>query len=140
MIGDVDVLWAVKDSASGQAIAVAFVALPAVARILGQGPSKSSIVTASGLQVDLRVVPEENFGAALMYFTGSKEHNVKIRGLALKKKMTLNEWGLYKLAEYEKAKKEIAMPPELKAVASGSEEEIYAELGLEYVEPEMRED
>ena len=78
------------------------------------------------MQVDLRIVPHENFGAALLYFTGSKEHNVKIRGLAQKQKMTLNEWGLYKLDQYEKAKKETtAKPPPIKPVASESEEAIY---------------
>ncbi len=72
-----------------------------------------------------------------MYFTGSKEHNVKVRGLALKRKLTLNEWGLYKLDSYEKAEKEIARPPQLAAVASRTEEEIYSALGLRYIEPEL---
>src|SRR5205814_5277077 len=93
----------------------------------------------NGMQVDLRIVPDENFGAALLYFTGSKEHNVKIRGLALKQKLTLNEWGLYRLEEYDKAQKEIAKPPPIAPVASRSEEEIYKKLGLGYVEPELRE-
>jgi DNA polymerase (family 10) len=75
-----------------------------------------------------------------MYFTGSKEHNVKVRGLALKKKMTLNEWGLYNLDEYESAAKEIAKPPTVSAVASKTESDIYKKLGLAYVEPELRED
>ena len=65
---------------------------------------------------------------------------MKIRGLAQKQKMTLNEWGLYEIAKYEKAKKETAKPPQLKPVASESEESIYAALGLAYIEPEMRED
>jgi DNA polymerase (family 10) len=90
--------------------------------------------------VDLRIIPQENFGAALLYFTGSKDHNVKIRGLALKKKMTLNEWGLYNLAEYEKTEKKIAEAPPIKPVASQTEEEIYARLGLDYIPPELRED
>ena len=68
--------------------------------MLGQGPTKCSIVTQRGIQVDLRIVPDECFGAAILYFTGSKDHNVKIRGLAQDLGMTLNEWGLYKLEEY----------------------------------------
>jgi DNA polymerase (family 10) len=92
------------------------------------------------MQVDVRIVPEANFGAALMYFTGSKDHNVKVRGLAQKKGMTLNEWGLYKLDEYENSEKEIAKPPSAKAVASETEGGIYKKLGLAFVEPEMRED
>jgi DNA polymerase/3'-5' exonuclease PolX len=83
---------------------------------------------------------EDNFGAALLYFTGSKEHNVKIRSLALKKKWTLSEWGLYPLDQYDKAKKEVAKPPPISALASKTEEEIYGKLGLDFVEPEMRED
>jgi DNA polymerase (family 10) len=139
-IGDVDLVAAIKDPASGDAIGAAFCKLPGVVQTLVCGPSKSSVKVANGMQVDLRLVPERNFGAALMYFTGSKDHNVKVRGLALKQKMTLNEWGLYKLDEYEKAKKEIAKPPPVAAVASESEEQIYRALGLAYVEPELRED
>ena len=75
------------------------------------------MLTAGGLQVDLRIVPAENFGAALLYFTGSKDHNVKLRGLALDKGLTLNEWGLYKLAEYDKAAKKTGEAPAAKPVA-----------------------
>jgi DNA polymerase (family 10) len=139
-IADVDIVGAVKEMSAGENVAAAFVKLPGIVQVIVQGPSKTSVKIANGMQVDLRLVPEENFGAALMYFTGSKEHNVKIRSLALKKKMTLSEWGLYKLDEYDKAKKEVAKPPPIKAVACKSEEEIYAKLGLPYIEPEMRED
>jgi DNA polymerase (family X) len=139
-IGDVDLIAAVKDVSDAGRVIEEFVKLPGVVQTLGAGESKGSVKVANGMQVDLRVVPEENFGAALLYFTGSKEHNVKIRGLAQKQKMTLNEWGLYEIAKYEKAKKETAKPPALKAVASESEESIYKALGMEYVEPEMRED
>ena len=139
-IGDVDFVASVKDMSVGNAIGEAFCKLPGVVQTLVCGPSKSSVKVANGMQVDLRLVPEANFGAAWMYFTGSKEHNVKVRGLALKQKMTLNEWGLYKLDEYEKAKKEVAKPPPIKAVASETEEGIYKKLDLQYVEPELRED
>ena len=139
-IGDVDLICCVKDASIGERITAAFVAFPGVERVLGQGPSKASVVTVSGLQVDLRVLPEEHCGAAMLYFTGSKDHNVKMRGLAQKKGMTLNEWGLYKLKEYEKAEKKTAEAPPIKAVASKTEEDIYEKLGMAFVEPEMRED
>jgi DNA polymerase (family 10) len=139
-IADIDFVAAVKDPSKGQSVSNEFIKFEGVVQTLVVGPSKTSVKIANGMQVDVRIVPSENFGAALMYFTGSKEHNVKIRSLALKKKMTLNEWGLYDLAAYEKAKKETAKPPELSPVASKTEEEIYKKLGLTYVEPEMRED
>lgn len=139
-IGDVDLIAAVRDMSEGQAVAEAFTKAPGVIQVMVCGPSKCSVKVANGMQVDLRIVPEANFGAALMYFTGSKDHNVKVRGLAQKKGMTLNEWGLYKLDEYEKAEKEIAKPPAAKAVASETEDAIYKKLGLSFVEPEMRED
>lgn len=139
-IGDVDLVCAPKDQAGGGSIAEEFVKFPEIERVLGQGTTKASVVTAGGLQVDLRIVPEENFGAALLYFTGSKDHNVKIRGLAQDKRMTLNEWGLYKLTEYEKAPKKTAEAPPIKAVASQSEEDVYKKLGLPFIVPELRED
>src|SRR5207244_7258308 len=109
----------------------AFIKLPGVVQTIVTGPSKTSVKIANGMQVDLRLVPEENFGAALLYFTGSKEHNVKIRGLALTKKMTLSEWGLYQLDEYEQAKKETAKPPALAGGISRTEADIYRALGLD---------
>ncbi len=138
-IADVDLVGGVKDPAAAEAVLAAFVKSPGVVQILGQGGSKASVKISTGMQVDLRIVPDENFGAALLYFTGSKEHNVKIRGLALKKKMTLNEWGLYQLDEYEKAKKETAKAPPIQPVASRSEEDVYRRLGMPYIEPELRE-
>ena len=145
-IGDVDLICAIKKSDDGEAVSKAFVTFPEVQRVLGQGTTKASVVTAGGLQVDLRIVPPDNFGAALLYFTGSKEHNVRLRGRAQDKGMTLNEWGLYKLTDYDgadeqsRAKKETGRPPGVKAVASGSEEDVYAALGLAWVAPELRED
>ena len=138
-IADVDIVGAVEDPAETGKVLSGFVKLPGIVQVLVQGESKASVKISNGMQADLRIVPNENYGAALIYFTGSKEHNVKIRGLALKKKMTLNEWGLYKLDEYEKAKKETAKAPPIAAVASDSEESVYAKLGMDYVEPELRE-
>src|SRR5688572_4343763 len=118
-IADIDFVGAVKDMDATDKIMSAFTRIPSVVQVIVTGPSKTSVKIANGMQLDLRLVPEENFGAALLYFTGSKEHNVKIRGLALKKKMTLNEWGLYKLDEYEKATKETAKPPALAGGGNG---------------------
>ena len=118
-------------ASAAAAITDAFVKFPGVERILGQGPTKVSIVTGCGLQVDLRVLPQEHFGAALLYFTGSKDHNVRIRGLAQKKGMTLNEWGLYdERRSTTRPPKKTAEAPPVKAIASRTEEEIYKHLGL----------
>ena len=138
-IGDVDLLCCVKEASAAEAVTAAFVKLPGVQRVLAQGPVKASVVV-DGMQVDLRVLPEEHFGAALMYFTGSKEHNVKVRGLAQKKGMTLNEWGLYNLDEYDKAARKTGEAPAARPVASRTEQEIYAKLEMTYIEPELRED
>src|SRR5690242_11923760 len=138
-IGDVDLVCALHDPAAGQRVADAFVKFPEVQKIQGQGSTKASVITAGGLQVDLRIVPAENFGAALLYFTGSKDHNVRLRGHALDLGLTLNEWGLYKLKEYEKAAKKMGEAPSIKPVASKTEADVYKALGLSYVEPELRE-
>lgn len=139
-IGDVDLVCCGKADDVGEAVTAAFVKFPEVTKILGQGTTKASVLTAGGLQVDLRIVPADNFGATLLYFTGSKEHGVRLRGLAQDHGMTLNEWGLYKLADYEKAEKKTAHAPVLKPLASKAEQDVYHKLGLAYVEPELRED
>jgi DNA polymerase (family X) len=139
-IGDVDLVCSLKDAARGTEVAEAFIAFPEVQKVLGSGNAKASVITAGGLQVDLRIVPPECFGAALLYFTGSKEHNVRLRGRAQDQGMTLNDWGLYKLDEWEKIKRVAGELPPIKSVAGKSEMEIYKKLGLEFIEPEMRED
>jgi len=139
-IADLDIVAAVSDPKTGQAVSDAFVKLPGVKETIVAGPTKASVRLDIGLQADLRIVPEENFGAALMYFTGSKDHNVKVRGLAQKKGLTLNEWGLYRLEEYARATKKTAEAPPIRPVASRTEEELYRALDLAYIEPEMRED
>ena len=125
-IGDVDLLVA-SDAAAP--IMAAFTGAPNVERVLAHGETKSSVIVERGLQIDLRVVPPAAFGAALLYFTGSKEHNVRLRGYALRKKLTLNEYGLYRVGE------EKGTP-----VASRTEEDIYASLGMDWIAPELRED
>ena len=125
-IGDIDLLVA---SEAGAPIMAAFTSAPNVERVLAHGETKSSVIVERGLQIDLRVVPPAAFGAALLYFTGSKEHNVRLRGYALRKKLTLNEYGLYRVGEEKGA-----------PVASRAEEEIYAALGMDWIPPELRED
>ncbi len=125
-IGDIDLLVASDDAAP---IMTAFTTSPNVERVLAHGETKSSVIVERGLQIDLRVVPAAAFGAALLYFTGSKEHNVRLRGYALRKKLTLNEYGLYRVGE------EKGTP-----VASRTEEVIYAALGMDWIAPELRED
>jgi DNA polymerase (family 10) len=145
-IGDVDLLATLKkskgdfDPKQGSAVTAAFAAFPQVKQVKGQGPTKASIITGTGLQVDLRIVPAECFGAAWLYFTGSKDHNVRLRGLAQDRGMTLNEWGLYDLAAYEKVTKKPGSPPPIKPLASKTEADIYAKLKMDFIEPELRED
>lgn len=126
-IGDVDLL--VSSSAAGP-VMDAFTTAPAIERVLARGDTKSSVIVDRGLQIDLRVVPEASWGAALLYFTGSKEHNVRLRGIALRKKLLLNEYGLYRVGE------EKGGTP----LASRTEEDIYAALGMDWIAPELRED
>lgn len=157
-IGDIDILACVASEAAGRAVSEAFVSMPGVVAVLAAGDRKSSVrmstradlgrwaeegregVAEGGpsVQVDLRVVPRGSWGAALMYFTGSKEHNVALRQRALDRGLTLNEYGLFPL---EKGDAERAPPQErgVRAVASGTEEEIYAALGLPMLPAEIRE-
>jgi DNA polymerase (family X) len=122
-IGDLDIL---ASSDSPDEIMDFFVKYEDVKQVLLKGSTKTSVILNDGLQVDLRVVEDTSFGAALQYFTGSKEHNVKMRSLAIKKGYKLNEYGLF-IKKTEKF------------VVGENEEEIYNKLGLEYIEPELRE-
>lgn len=126
-VADLDFV-VVADAAGGAAAMDTLAKQPEVAAVLNRGPTKMSVRLTKGMQVDVRVVPPESFGAALVYFTGSKEHNVRLRGLAVEKGMRLNEYGLFK---GEKADVR---------VAGASEEEVYAALGLPWMPPELRED
>ncbi|MDP3710798.1 MAG: DNA polymerase/3'-5' exonuclease PolX [bacterium] len=120
-IGDIDFL-AISSKPDG--VMDRFVALPQVATVLAKGETKTSVKLKNGLDADLRVVPAESFGAALNYFTGSKDHNIALREIAIKKGLKLNEYGLFK------GKKQIA---------GKTEEDLYEALGLKYIEPELRE-
>ena len=123
-IGDVDLLVA---SPHAGPIMDAFVGHASVARVLAHGETKSSVLTELGLQVDLRVVPEDAWGAALIYFTGSKAHNIRIRERAVRQGLKLSEYGLFDAGSGER-------------LAAGTEEEVYERLGMPYVEPTLRED
>lgn len=122
-IGDLDIL---ASSDAPDEVMDHFVKYRDVQRVLLKGSTKTSVLLNDDLQVDLRVVEEKNFGAALQYFTGSKEHNVKMRSIAIKKNLKLNEYGLFdkKTGEY---------------IVGRTEKEIYNKLDLAYVEPELRE-
>jgi DNA polymerase (family X) len=123
-IGDVDVLAAAEDSAP---LMAALTAMPEAAEVIASGPTKTSIRTAAGLQVDLRVVSLDVWGAALQYFTGSQEHNVRIRELAVRRKLKLSEYGLFDVETGE-------------LIVSRTEEEVYQRLGMQWIPPALRED
>ena len=123
-IGDVDLLVASETSGP---IMDAFTTHQDVDQILGRGDTKSSVVTRSGLQVDLRVIRREAWGAAMIYFTGSKPHNVRIREMAVRKGLKLNEYGLFEVETDA-------------LIAAETETEVYERLGLPYIEPTLRED
>ncbi len=128
-VGDLDLLVTLKTKTSAkqrEAVIARVLALPGVARVLAQGENKVSFQLGSGMQVDVRLLPPESFGAALLYFTGSKSHNVELRQRALKMGYTLNEYGLSRLEGG-------------KRVAGKSEEEIYKRLKLALIPPELRE-
>jgi len=121
-IGDIDILAA---SLHPVQLSEAFTGMSGVRKVLEKGETKSSIILESNLQVDLRIVDEQSFGSALMYFTGSKDHNIALRKLAISKGLKLSEYGLFKGNE---------------RVAGRTEEEVYKRLGLDYIPPELRED
>ena len=130
-IGDVDFLVVVSKSkkpafakASAGKIMDFFVSLPGIVKIWGKGTTKSSIRLEQGFDVDLRVVPEKSYGSALQYFTGSKEHNIITRKIAIDKNLKLNEYGIFKGK---------------KMVAGKSEKEVYKVLGMDWIPSELRE-
>ncbi|MBO0832113.1 MAG: DNA polymerase/3'-5' exonuclease PolX [Actinobacteria bacterium] len=123
-VGDIDVLAASADSAP---LMAALTAMPESAEVIASGPTKTSIRTRAGLQVDLRVVPLDCWGAALQYFTGSQQHNVRIREIAVRSKLKLSEYGLFDAESGE-------------LIVSRTEDEVYARLGLAWIPPVLRED
>ncbi|MGW6735516.1 DNA polymerase/3'-5' exonuclease PolX [Streptomyces sp. NPDC055013] len=123
-IGDIDILVA---AGKAEPIMRAFTELRYVSEVIAHGTKKTSIRTIKGLQVDLRVVPPDSWGAAMQYFTGSKAHNIRTREMAVHKKLKLSEYGLF---DTESGKK----------IVSETEEDVYARLGLPWIPPTLRED
>jgi DNA polymerase (family 10) len=120
-IGDIDYLVTAKDP---EAVMEFFTKMPEVEEVKGRGPDKDFVRLRGGIDSDLLIVPEESWGAALQYFTGSKEHSIELRRIAIARGLRLNEWGVFKGDE---------------RVASRTEEDVYRALGLEWIPPEMRE-
>ena len=123
-VGDVDILAAAEDSGP---LMTALTAMPEAAEVIVSGPTKTSVRTGAGLQVDLRVVPLDCWGPALQYFTGSQAHNVAIRELAVRKRLRLSEYGLFDAESGE-------------LIEASSEAEVYQRLGLSWIPPVLRED
>jgi DNA polymerase (family 10) len=123
-IGDFDLL---ASGIKGKEIIDRFVNYENTEKIVSQGETRSTIKLKNNIQVDLRVVPKESYGAALLYFTGSREHNITLRNLAIKKGFKLNEYGLFDKKTKEK-------------IAGETEKEIYKKLDLDFIPPELRED
>ncbi|MEV6117272.1 DNA polymerase/3'-5' exonuclease PolX [Streptomyces sp. NPDC052109] len=123
-VGDLDVLVAAKRS---DAFMAALCELPTTAEVIARGSKKTSIRTGKGLQVDLRVLPPESWGAGMQYFTGSKAHNIRTRTIAVHQGLKLSEYGLFDAESGD-------------SLASRNEEEVYARLGLPWIAPTLRED
>jgi DNA polymerase (family 10) len=123
-IGDIDIL---VTSQNPEKIMKTFVSLPQVREILAEGPTKSSVITRDDIHVDVRVVEPISFGAALQYFTGSKAHNIKLRELAVKRGLKINEYGVFDSKTG-------------KRITGEEEEEVYRILELPFISPELRED
>ncbi len=120
-VGDLDILVTAED---GPAVIEHFVRYDEVDKILAKGPTRSTVVLKAGVQVDVRVVPEESYGAALHYFTGSKSHNIAIRKLAQERGLKLNEYGIFRGEN---------------RVGGSTEEQVFDAVGLPYIVPELRE-
>ena len=123
-IGDIDL---VVTSSRPERVMETFAAFPRVKQVLAKGPTKSSVLLDNGIQADVRVVDPESFGAALQYFTGSKDHNVKVRERAVRMGLKINEYGVFRVKDD-------------KRLAGRTEEDVYAAVGLHWIPPEIRED
>jgi DNA polymerase (family 10) len=123
-VGDLDILVAARDGDHAP-IMSAFAFAPGVVEVLAKGDAKTTVILEGGMQADLRVVPEASWGAALQYFTGSKDHNVAMRTLAVKKKLKVSEYGVFDASGAK--------------IAGENERSVYEALGLAWMEPELRE-
>ena len=121
-IGDIDIL---ATGPNREKIVYAFTHLPEVKELLASGETKASVIVEGGVQIDIRVVEEDSYGAALQYFTGSKGHNIHLRGIAKAKGIKINEYGVFKGE---------------KKIGGKEEQDVYKTLGMDWIEPELRED
>src|SRR5919197_124406 len=130
-VGDIDYLAEVENgndddnSNTSEIVMDYFASMPEVSEVIGKGPSKTFVKLNNGMDADLLIVPQESFGSALQYFTGSKEHSIALRKVAISNNLRLNEWGVY--------------DKDNRMVAGSTEEGVYHALGLEWIPPEMRE-
>lgn len=123
-VRDIDIICTSKDP---HTVMKMFTGMPDIRQVIMKGPTKSSVLIKSGIQVDLRVVEEDSFGSALAYFTGSKEHNIRLRELAVRAGLKLNEYGIFREKDSRK-------------LGGRDEVDVYKVLGLQFVPPELRED
>jgi DNA polymerase (family X) len=140
-VGDIDLLATAREAAPVMAHLLAY---PQIGEVLMAGDTRSTIVLGNGLQVDLRVVPPDCYGAALLYFTGSKEHNVKLRRRAVERGLRISEYGVFKLPEDGGAAPTAGSTPAGQGdgvwIAGREEADVYAAVGLSWIPPELRED
>ncbi len=121
-VGDIDL---VAVASNPEAVSHTFTTMPSVKSVLAGGTTKAMIIHEEGIQIDLRIVEAKSWGAALQYFTGNKDHNIRLRGMAQDRGLKLNEYGLFRGEEY---------------VAGAEEEDVYRALGVPWIPPELRED
>ena len=138
-VADLDLVAVAKTAAP---VIERFLAYPGVERVLGAGETKVSVVLRSGMQVDLRIVERKSFGAALVYFTGSKAHNIRVRKLGVGRGLRISEYGVFEAsAKAAEGEEEAPADPWAgKWLAGRDEAEVYAAVGLEWIPPELRED
>lgn len=138
-VGDIDLLVLADDAVS---VSEGLTGFDGVERVIGAGGTKTSVLLRSGLQVDLRVVPDESWGAALVYFTGSKEHNIKLRQRALDRGLRVSEYGVFEIPpeEQDDVVGERGVASSGAMVAGATEEDVYEALELPWLAPEIRED
>ncbi len=123
-VKDIDIICATDKP---EMVTLAFVKIPGIKEVIAKGPTKVSVIHKSDIQVDLRVVEEKSYGSALAYFTGSKEHNIRVRDLARQKGLKINEYGVFKESDET-------------FIAGQKEEDVYCAVGLPWIPPELRED
>jgi DNA polymerase (family 10) len=137
-IGDIDLLCT---STKPKKVIEAFCSLPQVKEVRAKGTTKAVVILKTGLEADLRVVEPEAYGAALHYFTGNKEHNIRIRTLGVKRGLKINEYGIFRIGGQSQSKRTSTIwdCPRMVRIGGRTEEEVFKAVGLPYIEPELRE-